>query len=391
MRHFFSKCLQHASLQGITAEIDKFGVLRIGQRTSPNYYRVYTKEKEIRKNVYNQLVEGLEFELEMKKSSIQQYQHLLFSNNLVDIQAFEHNISFHFLGYSLTRLDLSTFCTNFLTDSYRRRIRPERFEHGLAIDYWNKASLKNFAEKDSLFRLFQLLSFVRAEQLEPIEQDTFFGETYLRLQFPLSKFIKFIGMHALGGKGQARRIKIKESLISLSQVKPLVNDFSLDEFESHPIVGPIRVQKHGKFLMVTISILKPIYDYQYPFVLPQSFLFYESRYELYVKIEILRVFSTMDIRKSFHLEKFLKQFSVSNRKKKQIKIFLLKYLNELKPYIESSFYIEKQNANILEAQELTLPLIKKAKIIFFNEAIKIKKINLGKKIILIPNIEFYLY
>jgi hypothetical protein len=301
------------------------------------------------------------------------------SNNLVDIQTFENNISHHFSRYCLTRLDLTTSCTNWLLDSYRRRIRTESSEHVLAIDYLKKASLKNFAEKDSLFRLFQLLSFVRVEQLQPLDEDTFFGKTYFRLQFPLYKFIKFIGMDALGGKGQARRMKVRESLMSLAQVKPLVNNFSLDEFESLPIIGPLKVLKEGKFLMVTISILKPIYDYQYPFVLPRSFLFYESRYDLYIKIEILRVLATMYRKKFFHLENFLNQFSVSNRKKKEMKILLLKYLNELKEFIQPTFSIEKKNGNIIETKELTLTLIQKAKIISFNEAIIIKKINTGKK------------
>ena len=79
-------------------------------------------------------------------------------------------------------------------------------------------------------------------------------------------------MDATGGKGQARRIKVKQSLLSLAQVKPLVNDFSLHQFESYPIIGPLKVLKQG----VRMSILKQIYDYQYPFLLPRSFLYYKN-------------------------------------------------------------------------------------------------------------------
>ena len=375
VENFFLKSREHALAAGVHATSDS-KILKIGHRKSPNHYRVYLKEKIVRKSLYDQLVYGLEFELELKGNNIKKLQKLLLSNSLVDIQKFENHLSHHFLRYSLTRLDLTTSCTNWLLDSYRRKIRPQSSEHLLAIDYLKKTSLKNFAEKDSFFRLLQLLSFIRAEQLQPLDEDTFFGETYFRLQFPLYKFIKFIGMDALGGKGQARRIKVRESLMSLAQVKPLVNHFSLDEFESLPIIGPLKVLKEGKFLMVTISILKPIYDYQYPFVLPRSFLFYESRYDLYIKIEILRVLATMDRKKFFHLENFLNQFSVSNRKKKEMKILLLKYLNELKEFIQPTFSIEKKNGNIIETKELTLTLIQKAKIISFNEAIII---NTGKK------------
>jgi len=206
---FFSKSVANALSQGVHAEIDKDGVLRICRRNSPHHLRVYLKDKEIIKTVYSQLVHGLEFELEIKKSNIKRFQDLLFSNNLVDIETFENIISHHFFNFCLKRLDLTTSCTYWLVDSYRKKLRLESSEHVLGIDYFNKASLNTFSEKDSLFKLFQLLSFIRAEQLQPNKTETLLGETYFCLIFPLHKFIKFIGMDAPGGKGQARRIKVK--------------------------------------------------------------------------------------------------------------------------------------------------------------------------------------
>lgn len=143
-----------------------------------------------------------------------------------------------------------------VSDSYRKKLRLKSSEHVLTIDYFNKSSLNTFSEKDSLFKLFQLLSFIRVEQLQSNKTETLLGEIYFCLIFPLHKFIKFIGMDAPGGKGQARRIKVKQSLLSLAQVKPLVNDFSFHEFESCPIIGPLKVQKEGRFLIVRMSILK---------------------------------------------------------------------------------------------------------------------------------------
>lgn len=368
---FFSKSVANALSQGVHAEIDKDGVLRICRRDSPHHLRVYLKDKEIIKTVYSQLVHGLEFELEIKKSNIKRFQDLLFSNNLIDIETFENIISHHFFNFCLKRLDLTTSCTYWLVDSYRKKLRLESSEHVLAIDYFNKASLDTFSEKDSLFKLFQLLSFIRAEQLQPNKTETLLGETYFCLIFPLHKFIKFIGMDAPGGKGQARRIKVKQSLLSLAQVKPLVNNFSLHEFESYPIIGPLKVKKEGRFLIVRMSILKQIYDYQYPFLLPRSFLCYKNRYDLYIKIEILRVLAVKDRKKILHLDNFLNKFSVSNRKKKEMKILLVTYLNELKEFFEPTFSILNKNGNIFETKKLTLTLIQKAKIISFNEAIKI--------------------
>ena len=226
-------------------------------------------------------------------------------------------------------------------------------------------------ETDFLFKLLQLLSFIRVEQLQPDKTETLLEETYFSLIFPLHKFIKFIGMDAPGGTGQARRIKVKQSLLSLAQVKPLVNDFSFHQFESYPIIGPLKVQKQGRFLIVRMSILKQIYDYQYPFLLPRSFLSYTNRYDLYIKIEILRVLAVKDRKKILHLDNFLNNFSVSNTKKKEMKILLVTYLNQLKEFFEPTFVILNKNGEIFQTNKLTLNLIKKAKIIHFSEVISL--------------------
>ena len=70
VHNFFSKSVVNALSQGVHAEIDKDGVLRICKRDSPHHLRVYLKDKEIIKTVYSQLVHGLEFELEIKSISM---------------------------------------------------------------------------------------------------------------------------------------------------------------------------------------------------------------------------------------------------------------------------------------------------------------------------------
>ena len=72
-------------------------------------------------------------------------------------------------------------------------------------DYLRKTPLENFAEKESLFRLFQLLAFVRAEKIQPQKEEFLVGQTYFAFEFPLYEYLRFIGIDALGGKGQARR------------------------------------------------------------------------------------------------------------------------------------------------------------------------------------------
>ena len=69
------KCCQRIRVKSKRRK-DKWGlesyglVLRIGNRSSSNYYRAYQKTKEIAKTVSYETVNGLEFELEMKKQAI---------------------------------------------------------------------------------------------------------------------------------------------------------------------------------------------------------------------------------------------------------------------------------------------------------------------------------
>ena len=92
---------------------------------------------------------------------------------------------------------------------------------------------------------------------------------------------------------------------------------------------------------------------------------------MYIKIEILRVLAVKDRKKILHLDNFLNNFSVSNTKKKEMKILLVTYFNRLKEFFEPTFVILNKNGEIFQTNKLTLNLIKKAKIIHFSEAISL--------------------
>jgi len=116
--------------------------------------------------------------------------------------------------------------------------------------------------------------------------------------------LQFIEMTGTGGKGQSRRKKIKDGLLSLQGLSPLVNNFSNHEFQSFVIFPTINVLKRGKFLVVQMSMAKQLFYYQYPFVLPRSFLHYKSKYDLQVKLELLQSFSSLSLKKEIHIQKF---------------------------------------------------------------------------------------
>jgi len=74
-------------------------ILRIGNRKSSNFYRIY------------QTKNGLRFELEIKKKRVKQFQNLLLSDN---IEQFEEIFSKYFYMYSKKVLELNDYYTDWL-------------------------------------------------------------------------------------------------------------------------------------------------------------------------------------------------------------------------------------------------------------------------------------
>jgi len=60
VQDFFLKSKDRAQAEGIVATSDS-KLLKIGHRSSPNHYRVYLKEKKVKRLVYDELVYGLQF------------------------------------------------------------------------------------------------------------------------------------------------------------------------------------------------------------------------------------------------------------------------------------------------------------------------------------------
>ena len=99
LENFMEKCCQRIRAKSKRRKA-KWGlesnglVLRIGNRSSSNYYRVYQKQN------------GLQFELELKNQLVKSFQKLLMDNS---IQEFEHNLSKHFYRQSFESLNLNSY------------------------------------------------------------------------------------------------------------------------------------------------------------------------------------------------------------------------------------------------------------------------------------------
>nr|YP_009686254.1 hypothetical protein [Halamphora calidilacuna]QDR25068.1 hypothetical protein [Halamphora calidilacuna] len=68
-------------------------IMRIGNRSSSNYYRVYQKTQIINYDVYSEVNHGLEFELELQNKLVKLFQQFLFANQ---IEEFEDRLVQHF-------------------------------------------------------------------------------------------------------------------------------------------------------------------------------------------------------------------------------------------------------------------------------------------------------
>ena len=95
-------------------------ILRIGNRSNSNYYRVYQKTKKINHGVYDEMNRGVEFELELKNQLIKSFQKFLFKN---DIEEFEGRLVEHFYKYSKKSFVLDTYYTDwFKKNSFNQKI-----------------------------------------------------------------------------------------------------------------------------------------------------------------------------------------------------------------------------------------------------------------------------
>lgn len=189
-------------------------ILKIGQRSSPNHYRVYPKQKEIRRVVYDELAYGLEFELEIKKRFLQSFQHLLFSKSSEDLKEFEDQLTKHFYRKSSDWLNFNTFYTNWLLIRIRKLSLAQKGDHFLVTDYLKNSNLNSFAEQEDLFRFFQFLSFLR-DFKDKAEEEYLRNQLYYSIEFPISDFFSYTNFTGLGGKRQKQLTKTLEFFRSL--------------------------------------------------------------------------------------------------------------------------------------------------------------------------------
>ena len=228
-------------------------------------------------------------------------------------------IGYTFYKQSQNALTLDFAYTNWLTNQLRKiKLCKKKLYVVLVTDYLRSIHLQNFSEKETFFRLLQLLSFIRTKKNILLNYNVLFGKKsrYYTVSFDFNEFLDFINIDT---KSSYQRNKILKFLKGLTYIKPLTQKFSNEQFRSllmFPYVESIKVNNQPIIIMY---ISREIYFYKYPFFYPRSFLSHKSKYDLQIKIEFIVSINKVSRKKQFDVEIFIGEFSVSNKKSRKLK------------------------------------------------------------------------
>lgn len=320
-------------------------ILRIGNRKSSNFYRIY------------QTKNGLRFELEIKNKLIQQVSKFLMLNA---IEEFEEQLTKHFYMYSKKVLAFHDYYTDWLVDYFRKTDKPI---DSLVTSYLQNQVINNLSEQVTFFTLLQFLAFTRNKKHNSIE---IYDQSYFLMEFSLKEFMKFAGVKNIN---QYQRNKFIGLFYSFQRIKPLINKFSDTHFQSLVSFPYLDVQKKANYWIVKLAVVKQLYHYSYPFSFSNTFLSYKTIYDLRIKLQIIEVISTNSLEKVFYLEVFLNQFNVSKQKKTQIKGSIVIVLNKLQMsgLIKKHYKLIKKSGKIEQVDKLTNLLLGQTNTIYLYE------------------------
>jgi hypothetical protein len=138
---------------------------------------VYQKSKEVNKGVYTENIDGLNFELEMKKDFIKPFHPVLLNNQ---IEEFETRLTQHFFKKSRQNFGFEFDYTDWIRDFYRKLNSTRSVNSILVTDYISQTKMNSFDEMEFLFRLLQFLSFLR--KFEGVKQ-CIDDQTYYIVEF----------------------------------------------------------------------------------------------------------------------------------------------------------------------------------------------------------------
>jgi len=324
-------------------------ILRIGQRASDNYFRVYQNETSLKK--------GLSFELEIKNQTLLSFQEHFFSDQ---IEEFEKELAKYFYKQSLKAFRLDSCYTDWLSIG-SRRVEKKYKNEVFVTSYFGDIDLSH--KEEFFYRILQFLSFIR--NLKNVKQ--FIGrQGYYTVDFKVAEFLTFIGEKKTNHYQKTKVLKFLEDIQDLNTI---TKSFSETGFRRSIVFPYLEVEKKAKHWVVSLSILEELYDYFYPFSFPKSFLSFNEKHELFIKYHLIKSFSTVNFEKVLSVESLINHFSLTNSKKKKFKELIIELISQLEKhdYIESRIRLVANVDEIIEISKLTSYKLGRAKSIILFE------------------------
>lgn len=313
-----SEFLQHCytKLQKTTKNVkleknNKGYILKIGNRKSNHYYRIYQKPND------------LKFEYEIKGRALKQLYSLLVDNSF---EQFEKKLYFQFIFNFGKVLPLRYSYTDWLTVKLRPIANQKYLPNGFNSDYIMK---ELDCDPKQLIMFLQFLNYV--VKLDANFQTTWVGE---ELQNPvLCRIVKFkVGDFLSYLNIQNNRYQLNKLRYFFNNIqKGLIQSSSDEYFQSISAIPLLEIIKEKKFLIVQALVVDELFSYQFPFLLPDYFQNNPKKHEFNAKVHMLKIFTTSDIEKIIYVEEFLQNYSsiLSNGEKKKIKTIFIQLVREL--------------------------------------------------------------
>jgi hypothetical protein len=338
-------------------------VLKVNRRNNSLHYRVYQKDEDIR------------FELELKHRQTKLVQDYLFNNQL-DI--FEDKLVIQYFKYSGQVLRLDYQYTDWLV-KFSQKQRYIRTSSSFLTSYFeeNHTFSSNIKELEQLYRFLQFLSF---SQTQPSKSIEIASHKYQIINFEIQDFMQFIQFK---NASEYKTKQLIDFFQQLTNTPNLVSIFSDHQFKISATFPFAHVDGDSGVWKAQIYFNYQLYSYQYPFLFPKSYLNYQDKYDMQIKLQIMQSFANTSLKKKFNVSEFLDRFqNTPNQTKAHIKNLIINTFQALRydKLIQTDIVLHVlgnkrknkprlQKILHIELKQLTSLLISKATTLYYFEII----------------------
>ena len=315
---FFENSQKELSRRNRNVNLEKNSkgfILKIGSRRSNNYFRIYQEKN------------SLKFEHEMKGKFLQKYHSLLVENKL---EEFEQKLSLHFLHSFGKLLPLNYSYLDWLVIKLRPIRKQPILQYGLNLHYVQKNGFQLFNDRKKFVSLLQFLVYAKNVDykigyLEP---------TYYRLvTFRVQDFFKFQNPNVKSTNYYQFKKLIQ--FFDELQSNSLIKSFTDKRYRSLVTIPEVNLQKSKQNCWVAkVWISEELFNYTYPFLLPDFFQQKLTKDEFEVRFKIIQVFSSINIVKEFFIQEFLDSYPsvLSNQRRTKIKKLFIQSVKLFQQY-----------------------------------------------------------